>query len=66
MLGTVLHFLEQRSKYLHLWKEKSSLVQSMLKGLLRKKIYDYLMKNDGMNMTTIDKIPVICRALTNM
>ena len=43
-------------------------------GLLRKKYtilqsilpLDYLMKKDGFNMTTIDKIPVICSALTNM
>ena len=32
ILGTVLHFLEQQSRYLHLRKEKSSLVQSLLTG----------------------------------
>ena len=42
-------------------------------GLLRKKYtilqsilpLDYLMKKDGINLTTIDKIAVICSALTN-
>ena len=43
-------------------------------GLIRKKYtilqgilpLDYLMKKGGINMTTIDKIAVICSALTNM
>ena len=43
-------------------------------GLLRKKYtilqsilpLDYLMKKDGINLITIDKIAVICNALTNM
>ena len=43
-------------------------------GLLRKKYtilqgilpLDYLIKKDGINLTTIDKIAVVCTALTNM
>ena len=32
ILGTVLHFLKQQSRYLHLRKKNSSLVHSMSKG----------------------------------